>query len=376
MKQELERFNLSFKTRGILGLGAEGKGRICLAKGKLAYLTDEIGDLKIPRNFGQFKSLLLRFPKQFHIQPEVVAYDLHPHYLTSRLAQRLKRVKLLPVQHHWAHIGSVLVEKNISSPVIGLAFDGTGFGLDGNLWGGEILLADLKRMERLGHFKNIPLPGGEAAIREPYRMALSFLYELEGRKFLKRKHPLVKKYARQAPLVLEILNKKFNTPLSSSVGRLFDAVSALLGIKEKVNYEGEAAIALEKKAEKGKAAARGKNFSYQIEKKRDVFILNPLPMIKDILKAQNEKIPAEVIAAIFHFTLAEMASDVCLRIRRRRKINQVVLSGGVFLNKILRAELKKKLESNKFEVVFPELVPVHDGCIALGQVGIAAYAVR
>ena len=373
MKRNLERFNLSFKSRGILGLGAEGKSRICLAKGQLAYLTEEIGDLKNPRNLSRFKTLLSKFPGQLRIRPEVVTYDLHPQYLSSRLALEFKKVKLVPVQHHWAHIGSVLIEKNISSPVIGLSFDGTGFGLDGNLWGGEILLADLKKMERLGHFKNIPLPGGEAAIREPYRMAFSFLYKLEGEKFLRRSHPLIKKYSREAPIIFEILKKKFNSPLSSSVGRLFDAVSALLQIKEKVNYEGEAAIALEKEAKRGRALARGKSFSYRIEEKKGSFILNPLPLIEDILIAQKKRVPKEKIAAMFHFTLAEMAVDVCRRVRRRRKVNKVVLSGGVFLNKILRQEIKKRLEANKFEVILPEVVPVHDGGIALGQVGIANF---
>jgi len=364
---------LPFKSEvHILACGAELKNTFCVIREDYAFLSHHIGDLENLETLIAFKKGIEHFKRLFYIEPVVVAYDMHPEYLSTKYAKGLS-IKQVPVQHHHAHIVSCMIDNNITGGVIGVAFDGLGYGSDGRLWGGEFLVVDFKNFERVAHFKYIPMPGGVKAIKEPWRMAFSYLYDIYGNEVFNMDIDFVKKLDRHLCKKLQVLiNKRINSPLTSSAGRLFDAVSALLGIREKISYEGQAAIELEMLAEEG---YKGR-YNYDLENQNSKIIINPAKIFQGIINDLNRREKIPVISAKFHNTIAEIISDVASRIREKYGLNRVVLSGGVFQNMVLLRASVDKLRVKKFEVYTHHRVPTNDGGISLGQAVIAAQVME
>ena len=330
----------------ILGCGAELKNTFCLAKGRHAFLSHHIGDLENYETLRSFTEGIAHFRELFDIDPVLVAHDLHPEYLSTKYALDLD-VDLVGVQHHHAHIASCLADNGEAGPVIGVAFDGTGFGPDGTIWGGEFLLADLESYERVGHLAAVPMPGGAQAIRQPWRMAASYLDEI----------------GLPAPGWEEVVALKrsgLNSPLTSSAGRLFDAAAALLGVRETINYEGQAAIELEQLADPAERSA------YKAEISNDN-IISGADLIQSLV---DDPSPKAIRAARFHNGVADLIARTCERLRDRS--TTVALSGGVFQNVLLLDRTVEILEQQGFRVLTHHRVPTNDGGISLGQVVVAA----
>jgi hydrogenase maturation protein HypF len=362
------RLNLELKE--ILACGAELKNTFCLTKGTYAFLSQHIGDMENYETFASYQASVEHFQRLFRVNPQAVAYDLHPDYLATRYAlelAELQGLRRVPVQHHHAHVVSCMAENGVDGEVIGVALDGTGYGTDGHIWGGEFLLADCRRFRRLGHLKYVPLPGGEAAIKRPYRMAVSHLLSAFGEEALDLPLEL---WAQIEPpelaLVRRMMAAKVNCPLTSSSGRLFDAVSALLGVRGVVNYEGQAAIELEMLAAEGvdEVYDWSPPSSYPI-------IIDPAPVLRGVVSDLRRGVDRAVISAKFHNTIADIIVGVSQAARERTGINRVALSGGVFQNMYLIGRTLDGLESQGFEALIHHQVPANDGGIALGQAVIA-----
>lgn len=363
--------------RQILACGAELKNTFCLTMDGYAFLSYYIGDLENLETLQAFEKGIRHFRKLFSIEPRVIAYDLHPEYLSTKYAKQVLEnnpgLVGIPVQHHHAHIASCMADNEIKGKVIGVAFDGLGYGTDGNLWGGEFLLADLKNFQRIGHLQYIPMPGGAQAVKEPWRMAVACLYQIYGDDFPGLELNLIKMFdKRRLETIAKMLSKKINSPLTSSIGRLFDAVSSLLGICNSVKYEGQAAIELEM-AIKSVQGARNEveSYNYKIEKRGQVYIIDPILTIKGVLKDLQRKTPVSVISEKFHNTIAGIIINMCKKIGKETKLNRVVLSGGVFQNMFLLRKTVTQLRAEDFKVYTHHRVPTNDGGISLGQAVIA-----
>jgi hydrogenase maturation protein HypF len=342
--------------RHVLACGAELKNTFCLAKDNHAFLSHHIGDLENFETLRSFTSGIEHFERLFDIKPEVVAHDLHPEYLSTKYALDLPGVELVGVQHHHAHIASCLADNGEDGPVLGVAFDGTGYGLDGTIWGGEFLLADLAGFERIAHLAPVPMPGGAAAIRQPWRMTASYVDDPAGLDVFQRNEA-------DWATVVSMARRGVNSPLTSSAGRLFDAVSALLGVRDTVNYEGQAAIELEQLADPGERTA------YRAE------IADTVVSGADLVRLAAEDlragVPVPVIAARFHNGVADAIVRTCERLRSSTGVRTVALSGGVFQNVLLLDLTVDALERNGFRVLTHSRVPTNDGGISLGQAVLA-----
>jgi hydrogenase maturation protein HypF len=352
--------------RPVLACGAELKSTFCLGAENRAILSHHIGDLENYETLRSFTEGIEHFRRLFDITPEVVAHDLHPEYLSTKYALDLDDVELVGVQHHHAHIASCLADNAHDGPVIGVAFDGTGFGTDGTLWGGEFLIADLAEAERAGHLAGVPMPGGAAAIRQPWRMAAAYL-DAAYPGGLPDALAVAARNPRAWPDVLTMARRGINAPLTSSAGRLFDAVAALLGVRDAINYEGQAAVELEQLADPAERAA------YQA----GITGGSPLEVAgADLMRAAAEDLLAgvapPVIAARLHNGVATMIARVCLLLRERSGLGTVALSGGVFQNLLLTEAVVRLLEDDGFEVLVHGRVPPNDGGISLGQAAVAA----
>src|SRR5215472_10840736 len=359
--------DLGGPVREILACGAELKNTFCLTKGHYAILSQHIGDLENYETLLFFQETLENLKMVYHASPSVVAYDLHPHYMSSRFALGLDFERKIGVQHHHAHIASCMAENHLSRKVIGVAFDGTGYGTDGQVWGGEFLVADLAAFERYAHLRYAPMPGGDAAVRQPWRMALSYLRDTFGAHrwpvepdFVKHASP------RQISTVDAMLTGAINTVQTSSCGRLFDAVASLIGIQHEVTFEGQAAIALENAA----APAVLDIYPFTIGETVPAQI-DLRPMIRVIVDDLKGKRPANEIAAAFHNTLAQIIVEIALRIRARENLTRVCLSGGTFQNHLLLERTVRGLREKGLEVFLHASVPPNDGGISLGQAAIA-----
>ena len=281
-------------------------------------------------------------------------------------------IKIYPVQHHHAHIVSCMVENGVNEQVIGVAFDGTGYGSDGYIWGGEFLLADYKGFERLGHLEYMPLPGGDAAIRKPYRTAASYIYSLLGKKSLESL-PFIQGIDEEELVILEQqIDKGINTPLTSSCGRLFDAVSALIGIRNEIDYEAQAAIELEMAAMDAEQSCVN-SYPFTVVKENGIYTICFDETLSAIISDLKKGVSKSEIAYRFHLTVAQMIADVCCRISKRTSISRVALSGGVFQNRFLLKLTLDMLGRSKFDVLTHSQVPTNDGCISLGQAVIANF---
>ena len=326
-----------------------------------------------------FENTIALYQKLFRIEPEIIAYDLHPEYLSTKyaleLGSRSRHLKLVPVQHHHAHIVSCLTDNKVKSQVIGVALDGTGYGKDGHIWGGEFLVADYKGFHRMGHLEYLPLPGGALAIRKPYRTAVGYLVSLLGEGWFDSKLAFLREVD---PVEIELIRQQIetglNSPLTSSMGRLFDAISALLGIRDVIDYEGQAAIELEMVAYEDDETVRHQNYPFSITGHDGVNILQLKELLSAVVEDLYQGIPVATISARFHSTVAQMICQMCQLIAESTGIDQVALSGGVFQNRLLLRKVIPLLEGAGFTVFTHKQVPCNDGGISLGQAVIASFA--
>lgn len=358
---------LRFPLAEILACGAELKSTFCLTKERHAFLSQHIGDLENLETLRFYRETLERMKELFRIEPKIVAYDLHPNYLSTKLALELSGVEKVGVQHHHAHIASCMAENGIEGKVIGVAFDGTGFGTDRKIWGGEFLVADFTGFERRAHLRYIALPGGDTAVREPWRLGLSYLLDTFGAKATELDLPLLRSVpAKKIVAVRSMIERGINTIPTSACGRLFDAVAAIIGVRQEVNFEAQAAIELEMSAVSGIESA------YPFEISGDEpWQIDLRPAIESIVGDVLAGKPTGYIAAAFHNTVAAIVVEVCGRLRTAEGIDRVCLSGGTFQNLYLLERAVAGLRGRGFEVYLHAKVPPNDGGIALGQAMIA-----
>jgi hydrogenase maturation protein HypF len=360
---------LPFAVQPLLAAGAELKSAVCLASGNRAVLSQHIGDLKNSSTFDAYGHTVTHLSAILEIKPETAVCDLHPDYFSSCFAAE-SGLPLIRVQHHHAHLASSMAENGLDGDVIGVIFDGTGYGPDGTVWGGEFLVGGYDTCRRAGHFRTVPLPGGDAAVREPWRMAMAWLYQSLGEAAFTTDHPVARFLPEgERPLFAQMLRRGINSPLTSSCGRLFDAVAALLNLRQIVSYDGQGAIELEALAEDGD---NGGEYTYNIVFHDDAPLqLDFSPMFPEILSDIAAGIRSADIALCFHRTVASAAKEVCLHIADSTGLDRVVLSGGVFQNRLLSEMIYTALTGKGLNVFTHRLVPPNDGGIALGQAAIA-----
>ncbi len=360
--------------RPVLACGAELKNTFCLAKENRAVISHHIGDLENAETLRSFTEGIEHFRRLFGIEAQVVAYDLHPDYLSTRYALDLPDVELEGVQHHHAHIASCLADNGADGPVIGVAFDGTGYGPDGTIWGGEFLVADLAGFRRAGHLATVPMPGGAAAVRQPWRMAAAYLDAAfpggpggPGWPGGPGAFDVIRRNEGRWGDVLTLARKAINAPATSSAGRLFDAVSALLGVRDTINYEGQAAIEMEQLADPAERGA----YRAGIEP-GEPFRIKGADLVRQAAEDLARGTERAVIAARFQQGIIRLIEDGCATIRDRHGLETVALSGGVFQNLTVLGRAVTRLEARGFRVLTHSRVPCNDGGISLGQAVVAA----
>ncbi len=351
----------------VLGCGAELKNTFCIAHERLAFVSHHIGDLENFETLTSYERGIAHFKQLFNLEPEIVAYDLHPEYLSTKFALALDdSLVKIGVQHHHAHIASCMADNDADGDVIGVAMDGLGFGTDGKLWGGEFLVASFAECERVAHLDYIPMPGGAKAIREPWRMAAMYLCRAFGDRFLDAQIPFVRALDRGSWTTLRrMADTGMNCPETSSMGRLFDAVSSVLGLRSAVRYEGQAAIELETIADRSVDDAY--DFSFSDGGRR----IGAEVVFQRIVDDLVDNVPAPVISARFHNGVARLIVTVAEGIRDDRGLDRVALSGGVFQNVLLLGLTSALLRAAGFDVLTHHRVPPNDGGISLGQVAVA-----
>jgi hydrogenase maturation protein HypF len=359
--------HLSFETRPTLAVGGELKNTFCLTRDKYAFLSHHIGDMENVETYASFEQGIEHLSHLFRITPEIIACDMHPGYFTTQWAQRSTfGLQPVAIQHHHAHIAACMADNELDNrKVIGLAFDGTGYGTDGTIWGGEILVADYAGFERAAHLEYLPLPGGDAAIRKPWRIAVGYAHTLgldvSGL-------PFMRSLDLQAVNVVRLqVDKRLNTVNTSSMGRLFDAIAALAGVRTEVTYEAQAAIELEALA--GNHVMGAEPYPYHLQD--NIILLKEL--IAAVIESIRRNEPPGLIGARFHKTIAALSVETACRIREQTGLNEVALSGGVWQNKLLLELAMAGLEKNDFIVYFHRQTPANDGGIALGQAVISNH---
>jgi hydrogenase maturation protein HypF len=348
--------------RPVLAVGAQLKSTVTLARGRSAVVSQHLGDLDDWPSYAGFCAAIEHLTALSAARPELVAHDLHPDYRSTAWAEACG-LPLLGVQHHHAHVAACLVEHGVTSPVLGVAFDGLGLGTDGTLWGGELLVADLGRSTRVGHLRTAALPGGDAAVREPWRTALSWLHRALG------PDAAVRWGRRTDPrwsAVLSVLESG-RAPETSSVGRLFDAVAALLDVRHVVSYEGQAAVELEALARRGQEAPVP-GLALEVHDA----VLDPAPAFAELVAARARGVSVEALAAAFHVGLADATAALTTSLAGEHGLDTVALSGGVFSNALLTELLEARLRSAGLRVLVHERLPPNDGSISVGQAAVAA----
>jgi hydrogenase maturation protein HypF len=353
----------------ILACGAHQKNTFCLVKESKAFVSQHIGDLENLETLDHFEMSLQVFTRLFKVEPRIVAHDMHPDYLSTRFAREfpVPSAVRVPVQHHHAHVVSAMAEHDLRGPVLGVAYDGTGYGTDGAVWGGEILLADWRSFERRAHLRYAPMPGGEAAIRRPYRMAAGYIWSICRSHETEFEPFLAELPSTEGSVLRRQVDTAFNAPLTSSCGRLFDAVAALLGLRREALYEGQPAVELEAVAD----PTVDESYPYDLVREGDVWVIDPAKLLRALWREHRAGRPLSHVAAAFHNTVAAFTLAACLKIRDACGVGQVVLSGGCFQNALLTTRLLEGLNGAGFEVYTHCLVPPSDGGISLGQATVA-----
>jgi hydrogenase maturation protein HypF len=378
---------LPFEMAQILAVGAELKNTFCLTRDDFAFLSQHIGDMENLETLEHFETSIELFKHLFRVEPELVTYDLHPDYSATKYAKALFPAfavpnALLPIQHHQAHVASCLADNGWlldDGPVIGVAWDGTGYGLDGEIWGGEWFVGGYGGLERVAHLEYLPMPGGEVAIRNPWRLALGYVYALTG-----KTPALVGLTDQEARIVRQQIDRDLNTPRTSAAGRLFDAVAALAGVRKSVTYEAQAAIELEMLATHWAASefpsVQPCGFAYYLGKEDDGLVVRLEPLLDEIQNALDDGASPGEIGWRFHWTMAHMIGFVCQRIAQEigqgTELTTVALSGGVFQNRLLLALTVPRLEHAGFRVLLHRQVPCNDGGLSLGQAVLAHFAAQ
>lgn len=362
----------------VLAVGGELKNTFCVTRDRYAFLSHHIGDMENYETFLSFLDGISQYESLFRIKPQAIAHDLHPNYLSTRYAtERCQResIQAFGIQHHHAHIASCMAEHGIAEdqPVIGIAFDGTGYGEDGAIWGGEFLLATYKSFKRFGHLKYIPLPGGDTAIRKPARTALAYLTS-SGLDWDGDLPPVSALCAEERSILRTQIRLGINTPLTSSIGRFFDAISALCGVRQEVNYEAQAAIEFENLCDTEEKGI----YEFPIVSSPDGsgFEIDPAQLTSQVVTDLQNHVSVNKISSRVHNSLAQVVNDACLGIRKDIGINQVVLSGGVWQNHTLLNRTYELLDGNKFIVYIHRQVPTNDGGLSLGQAVVAIHRMK
>ena len=390
---------LKNKGTSVLAVGGHLKNTICLTRENLAFVSQHIGDLENVATLQVFEQTIRHLQKLMEIEPQQIIHDLHPDYLSTKWVQENALLPFSGLQHHYAHILSVMAEHDLEQPVLGLALDGAGYGMDGTIWGGEVLVCDLHEFQRYAYFENVRMPGGEQAILQPWRMAVSYLkqYCRDSAELIRKLFP---QQDQQLDLLDQMITKKLNSPLTSSCGRLFDAVAAILGLKDSVTYEGQAAIILETQGERAKVGdlppacrqawpgrskgrrpgerqvedlrpGRGKEFNdigeILIKKSEGCYLLSAEEIIPNIVKYRLQNMNIELLSKSFHECLVRGLGNIILLAAQDTGIKTVALSGGCFQNMILLENLVQNLQVKGFTVYYNTQVPANDGGISLGQ---------
>jgi len=366
--------HLLFEAKPVLACGAELNNTFCLTRDDYAFLSQHIGDMENLETHEHFETTVELYKRLFRIQPEVIAYDMHPEYLPTKYAKARAAestgITRVPVQHHHAHIVSCLVDNGLQEPVIGVALDGTGYGSDGHIWGGEFLLADYRGFDRLGYLQYVPLPGGAAAIEKPYRMAISYLLSLLGEDALNHDLPFLRHVDDiEIDLIKKQVERGINSPLTSSCGRLFDAVSALIGVRSTIDYEAQAAIEMEMLADESETGS----YPFSIIEQNGMNIVRLDGLFSAIIFDIGKGVSPAGISSRFHHTMANVVMQMCKRLAKSTGINKVALSGGVFQNRLLLRLTVAALEGAGLGVLTHNEVPTNDGGISLGQAVIANF---
>ncbi|HKQ76511.1 MAG TPA: carbamoyltransferase HypF [Blastocatellia bacterium] len=356
--------------REILACGAELKNTFCLTRRDHAFISHHIGDLENLETLRSFERGIEHFKRLFNLRPEIIAHDLHPEYISTKYAMALgdEMVKV-GVQHHHAHIAGCMADNGVDGQVIGVAMDGLGYGTDGRLWGCEFFVAEYARAERVTHLEYAPMPGGAKAIREPWRMAAIHLQRALGDEAFDLNLDFVKRMDRRAYATLRRMAERgVNSPETSSMGRLFDAVASLAGVRDVARYEGQAAIEFEMAADPSQKSG----YEFDCSGK----IIKPSPVIRGVVADLLRHVPTPVIAAKFHNAVASLIFQTARRIRAERGLHRVALSGGVFQNRLLLNRAMRLLKADGFEVLTHGRVPPNDGGVSFGQAVVAGALTR
>ena len=354
----------AINTEGIIAFGAELTNCFCVGKGQKAFLSQHIGDLQGLETTLFYEQTIAQFVRLFRVSPVLLAVDMHPAYISTKTGLNYGELPIVRVQHHHAHIASCMTEHKLDEKVIGIALDGTGYGPDGNSWGAEFMICDLNDFERVAHFEYIPQPGGDLATEEPWRMAVSYLYKVYGRGFTDLDLPILKLVdPEKVQLVLQMIDKKINSPLTSGAGRLFDCVASLLDLVQVASFQAEGPMRLESLVR----TDCSENYSFHYGE--TICFDDTIRSIVEDLDRGTEK---GIISTKFHNTIISVIFEFANSIRLNQGINKVALSGGVFQNKYLLEGALEILQKNNFEVYSHSKVPANDGGIALGQLAVAS----
>ena len=365
---------LGEETEEVFAAGSLLKNTFCITKGQNAIVSQHIGDLENLEAMEFYKETLRNLKNTFRADPKIVAHDLHPDYLSTAFAleyareHKIPAEKVIAVQHHHAHIAGAMAEHELRNDVIGVSFDGTGFGTDGNIWGGEFLIANRQEFKRAAHLKYTRLPGGDMAAKEPWRMAISYLADSGG---VDSVEGFRQRIGSKAGIVEDMIRKGVNSPYTSSMGRLFDAVASIAGVRDEITFEAEAAIELESIADRGETGG----YPFVVIGSEPLEI-DAAPLIRAVVQDVNKGASVEAIAGRFHNAIAEMTLQVSTMLRDSSGINDIVLTGGVFQNSLLAKLATVRLEKAGFKVYMPEKVPSNDGGISLGQAVVAWERVK